>query len=125
MAASPEAALRRYALAYINWRASSLPSHERALAAMAIGPARLAAEQTAASQGAFSPLAAEHVQNSGVVEAVARGQGPARGQWVVVTQERTSGTGAYSGLPSAPHVTLGAVTRLRRGWVVSRWRPAS
>jgi hypothetical protein len=124
-AASPQAVLRRYALAYINWQATSLPAHERALASLAIGPARLVAEQTAASQSATASLVAHHVENKGVVLAITAGQGPARGQWVVVTQEQTTGTGPYAGLPPTPHVTFARAKRLGRGWFVSEWSPGS
>jgi len=125
LARSPRAALERYALAYTNWHAASLLARERELAALAVGAARLAAEQTAASQSAAAELASNHVQNKGVVLTITPGQGPARGQWVVVTQEQTTGTGAYAGLPAAPHVTLARTARLHRGWAVSEWSPQS
>jgi hypothetical protein len=124
-ALSPRAALERYALAYTNWHASGLRAHELALAAVAVGAARLAAEQTAASQSAAAALAGDHVQNKGVVLAIAPGQGPARGRWVVVTQEQTIGTGPYAGLPAAPHLTLARTARLHHGWAVSAWSPRS
>jgi len=98
---------------------------ERHLASLAVGAARLAAEQTAASQSAAAQLAANHVQDKGVVLAITPGLGPARGQWVIVTQEQTTGTGPYAGLPSSPHVTLARAARLGRGWVVSEWSPRS
>lgn len=120
---TPQAALHRYALAYTNWTAANLPAHERQLAAMAIGPARLAAEQTAASGSAVASLAASHVTNKGAVIAIAAGEGSARGQWVIVTQERTSGTGVYAGLPPTPHVTVARVRRVGHGWAVWEWRP--
>lgn len=120
---SPQIALRRYALAYTSWTAASLPAHERQLAALAIGPARLVAEQTAASRSAIASLAQSHVENKGVVIEIAPSEGPARGQWVVVTQERTTGTGAYAGLPPSLHVTFARVQRTDHGWVVSEWRP--
>jgi hypothetical protein len=119
LARSPRAALERYALACTNWHASGLSAHERQIAALAVGAARLAPEQTATSQSAAAELAADHVQNKGVVLAITPGHGPARGQWVVVTQEQTIGTGPYAGLPAAPHVTLARVTRLERGFAVS------
>ena len=125
VAGSPRAALERYALAYTNWHAASLPARERELAALAVGAARLAAEATGASQGAAAALASNHVQNKGVVLAIAAGQGRAHGQWVVVTQEQTTGTGPYAGLPAAPHVTLARTARLHRGWAVSEWSPQS
>jgi len=122
-APTPQIALRRYALDYINWTATSLPAHERRLASLAIGPARLAAEQTAASGSAISSLARSHVENKGVVVAIAAGEGADRGQWVVVTQEQTTGTGAYAGLPPTLHVTVARVTHMGQGWIVREWTP--
>jgi hypothetical protein len=120
---TPQMALRRYALAYTNWTASGLPATERRLASLAVGPARLAAEQIVASNSAALELAANHVQNEGVVLAIAPGRGPAVGQWVVVTQEQTSGSGPYVGLPPTLHVTLARTERLHHGWVISAWTP--
>jgi hypothetical protein len=125
IARSPRAALRRYALAYTNWRAGELPVRERELVKLGVGPARLAAEQTAASASAIASLTASHVENQGVVLTIAPGEGAAGGQWIVVTQEQTSGTGAYAGLPPAPHVTVARVTRVGQGWAVSEWSPRS
>jgi hypothetical protein len=116
-------ALRRYALAYTNWRAASLPVHERQLASLAIGPARLAAEHTAASGSAIASLAQSHVENRGVVIAIAAGEGAAHGQWVVVTREQTTGTGDYAGLPPTLHVTYAQVRRVNYGWAVRTWDP--
>ncbi|MGA2321557.1 MAG: hypothetical protein ABSG95_12585 [Solirubrobacteraceae bacterium] len=123
IAPSAQAALTRYALAYTNWQATSLVAHERELASLAIGAARLAAEQTAASHSAATQLGANHVENKGVVLAIGAGQGPAHGEWVVVTQEQTSGTGPFAGLPPAPHVTLARTARVGSGWAVSEWSP--
>lgn len=123
IAPSPQAALRRYALAYTNWNGTSLEAHERQLSTLAVGAARLAAEQTAASHGAAAELAANQVQDDGVVLAIAPGQGPARGQWIVVTQEQTTGTGFYAGLPPTLHVTLASTRHLSDGWVISGWTP--
>jgi hypothetical protein len=115
----------RYALVYTNWKASSLAANEQVLASMAVGAARLAAQQTAASESATAALAADRVRNKGAVLAITPGQGPARGRWIVVTQEQTIGTGPYAGLPSSIHVTLARVAQLRRWWVVSDWSPSS
>lgn len=125
VASSPQEALRRYALAYINWRANDLLEREQQLAAMSIGAAKLIAEQTAASQSTTAALIANDVANSGQVVAIAPGQGPDSGQWVIVTQEHTSGNGSYTGLPAAPHVTLARVRQLSNGWAVSAWNPSS
>ncbi len=125
LAPSPTAALTRYALAYTNWRASQLLLRERQLAALSVGVARLSAEQTAAAQSGATALAAHDVANVGQVVAIAPGEGPDRGQWVVVTEEQTTGTGSYAGLPAGPHVTLARVVHLRVGWAVSAWDPIS
>jgi hypothetical protein len=125
VASSPQQALQRYALAYINWRATDLPERERELAALAVGAAKLTAQQTAAAQSGAAALAANRVANSGQVVAIARGEGPDTRWWVIVTLEHTIGSGAYAGLPPAAHVTLAQVTHLKRGWVVSAWNPAS
>jgi hypothetical protein len=115
----------RYALAYTNWRASQLPARERQLAALSVGVARLGAEQAAAAQSGVAALAAHDVANVGQVVAIAPGEGSDRGQWVVVTEEHTTGTGAYAGLPAGPHVTLARVVHLASGWAVSAWDPIS
>jgi hypothetical protein len=123
LAPSPQAALLRYALAYTNWQAASLTTVERRLASLAVGPARLTAEQIAASSSAVAELAAHHVQNRGVVLAIAPGRGPAAGQWIVVTQEQSTGTGPYAGLPPTLHVTLASTEHRDHGWVISGWTP--
>jgi hypothetical protein len=125
VASSPRLALRRYALAYINWQADDLDARERQLATMSVGAARLVAEQTAAARSGVATLAANDVANSGQVVAIVPGEGPDAGQWLVVTQEHTTGTGPYAGLPAGPHVTLAQVRDLKGGWAVSAWNPAS
>jgi len=125
LARSPTVALTRYALAYTNWRAAELPVRERRLAALSVGTARVSAEQTAAGESGAATLAAHDVANVGQVVAVAPGEGADRGQWVVVTEERTTGTGPYAGLPAGPHVTLARVVHVTGGWAVSAWDPIS
>jgi hypothetical protein len=124
-APTPQATLRRYALTYVNWRAAGLPTREHQLASMAVGAARLEAQQTTASQSTLAMLEANHVQNSGVVLTIGRGQGPVHGFWVIVTQETTTGLGPYAGLPTTPHVTLARTIRTSHRWVVTEWRPQS
>ena len=125
VATSPQLALRRYALAYVNWHASRLQEREHQLVAMSIGAAKQTAEQTAAARSGVAALIASHVANSGQIVAIAPGEGPDAGQWVIVTEEHTTGTGPYVGLPPAPHVTLAQVSHLDGGWVVRAWNPAS
>jgi hypothetical protein len=99
VANSPQLALRRYALAYVNWHASRLQEREHQLVAMSIGAAKQTAAQTTAARSSVAALIASHVANSGQVVAIAPGEGPDAGQWVIVTQEHTTGTGGYAGLP--------------------------
>jgi hypothetical protein len=125
VASTPTQALRHYALAYVNWRASDLRARERQLAAISIGDARLTAQQQAAAHSGNAALNANHVANAGQVIAIAPGEGPESGQWVIVTLEHTTGTGAYAGVPPGPHVTLAQVRQTDGGWVVSVWNPVS
>ena len=125
VASSPQEALRRYALAYVNWRASDLRGREQQLAAISIGAAKLTAEQTVASESATAALVANDVANTGQVAAITPGEGPDAGWWVIVTLEHTTGTGAYAALPTSPHVTLARVRHVKTGWAVSSWNPRS
>lgn len=125
VASSPQLALRRYALAYINWRASDLQTREHQLAAISVGPAKLTAQLEAAEHSGADALNADRVVNTGKVVAIAAGEGPDRDQWVIVTLEHTTGTRAYAGLPPGMHVTFAEVRHVDGGWVVSAWDPAS
>ena len=118
-----QAALARYALIEINWTSSNIGQVQRDLAAISLGQARAQALQAAASDGRDSILQHSHVADSGTIVSVAPGQGAARGRWVLVTAERTTGAGAYAGLPAALHVTYATVTQARSGWIVETWQP--
>src|ERR1019366_8509993 len=61
VANSPQMALRRYALGYVNWHASGLQEREQQLVAMSIGAAKLTAAQTAAARSSVAALIASHV----------------------------------------------------------------
>ncbi len=63
LAASPAAALRRYALAYANWTARELRAREYELAELAIGQARQVAQQTVAAGNNTAPLVEDDVAN--------------------------------------------------------------
>ena len=54
---------------------------------------------------------------------IAPSQGPARGQWIVVTEEQTTGGGPYAGLPPTTHVSIARVKQWGQGWGVSEWTP--
>jgi len=119
---TPRAALARYAQLYVNWSAGQLTDRGRQLAAISTGQARHQA-QALASRGPV--LARYRVTNRGSVTAIGAGQGAEQGRWVVVTNELTSGTGPYLGLPATSHVTWATVTTTHHGYVVSTWNPAS
>ena len=122
---TPQAALERYANLYINWTATTVAGIQAQLAAISIGEARAQALQAAASYGHDSTLQSSQVADTGTVIAIAPGQGPAAGGWVVVTRETTTGQGDYAGLPPTDHVTDAQVEHTRHGFVVSAWSPQS
>ena len=86
-------------------RQAPSPAIQDQLAAISLGQARAQALQAAASYGHDSTLQASQVANTGTVVAIAPGQGPAAGWWVIVTRETTTGEGDYAGLPPTDHVT--------------------
>ena len=56
-AATPEQAIRQFALLYVNWTWRTLPTHLRQLAALSVGAARLAEQQAAAAASRDSEIA--------------------------------------------------------------------
>lgn len=118
---SPEAALERYALLYVNWDAAHVAATERKLASISLGQARAQASQAGVTAGRDTQLTRSHVRNRGEVVAVTPGQGAAAGQWVIVTRELTAGQGDYAGLPPTLHVIYAQITQSPHGWIVSQW----
>lgn len=117
------AALRRYALISVNWTSKTLATHEHQLSRLAVGGARAQALQTAASYGAGSSLQHSRVANRGQITSIAAGQGPRRGWWLITTQEKTTGSGDYSGQPTQAHLYAARLSHTPRGWKVSTWSP--
>jgi len=122
-APTPQAALARYATRYVNWTAQTATSVQRQLAAISLGQARAQALQAAASYAHDRALNASRVANHGSVISIAPGHGAAATWWVIVTQEQTTGTGDYTGLPATDHVTYAQLQHTRSGWIVSQWSP--
>jgi len=119
---SPPAALTAFAERYVNWSYRTLTAQQRALAAMAVGAARAAEQQAAATSQADTTIATGRIYNSGQVVSV----GPDaahRGLWVIVTREQTGGDTQYEGLPAGYHVTLARVASVPGGYAVSEWLP--
>jgi hypothetical protein len=121
-ASTPQAALERFASLYVNWQMTQLPDRARQLAALSVGQARA---QANALPARARTLERYQVTNSGAVTAIAPGRGQEQGRWAVITNETTSGTGPYSGLPATSHVTWATVAHAHRGYVVNGWYPAS
>jgi hypothetical protein len=120
---SPQAALTRYALLYINWTAGNVAANQRQLAAISLGQARAQALQAAAKLVRDPELTRSAVSNTGTVVAMSPGQGAAFGLWVLVTREQTTGQGDYAGLPPTLHVIYARLTATQNGWVVTGWQP--
>ena len=121
-APTAQGALEHFTRLYINWTASQLPARSRQLADLATGQAQA---QSLALAARAAVLARYHVSNSGTVTAIAAGQGPEQGRWAVVTNELTTGTGPYLGLPATSHVTWATVIHTPHGYVIDGWYPAS
>jgi hypothetical protein len=120
---TPQAALVRYARLSTNWTSSTLGSVQRELAAISLDQARDQALQAVASYSRDTVLQDSKVANAGTVASIAAGQGTARGRWVVVTSETTSGQGDYRGLPPTLHVAYAQLTHTHHGWIVIAWNP--
>jgi hypothetical protein len=121
-AATPQQAIRQFALLYVNWTWRTLPTHLRQLAAISVGAARLAEQQATAAQGRDSEIAATHVYNRGQIVSIARNQ-TQPGEWVIVTREQTGGNAQYDGLQPSWHVTLAKLVHLPGGYSTSQWLP--
>ena len=121
---SPSAAARAVAVLYVNWSYRTLASHQRTLAAISIGAARLSEQRAAAASARDSTIARAHVYNQGSLISVAPDALRA-GWWTIVTRERTGGDQQYEGLPAAYHVTLAQLARVLGGWAVEQWLPQS
>jgi len=120
-AATPQAALERYASLYVNWTAADVVARQRQLAAISLGQARGQAVQAAASAARDPELTRSQVANHGQLIALTPGQGAAGGEWVMVTREQTTGQGQYVGLPATLHVIYAQLNHSSAGWVVTRW----
>jgi hypothetical protein len=119
---TPAKAITAFAELYVNWTYQTLTAHQRILAAMAVGPARLAEQQAAASSKADTTIARGHICNTGQVVSVAP-DASRPGTWVLVTHEQTGGNTEYAGLPAAYHVTLAQLARVPSGYSISQWLP--
>jgi hypothetical protein len=122
-APTPTAALERFARLYINWNEHNLAAQQRTLAAISIGEASSTEAQAAAHTPADYELHNSHLANKGRIVAIAPSRPARPGSYMVVTRERTTGTGTYDQLAPAYHLTIATVRRIPGGWTVSQWHP--
>jgi hypothetical protein len=117
---SATGALARYATAWVNWSAATLPGERAALLALSTG--RLAEQ--------LRQDAAQAVKNrlQEVSQAYSRGRyvgviREAGGRAIVVTYEEVAPVGGSA--QGAYHVYLARTERAAHGWSVSEWQPAT
>jgi hypothetical protein len=122
---SPRAAIERYARLYVNWQSSTLAARQRELASISLGQARAQALQAAASAAQDPELTKSRVADDGQLIALSPGAGAAKGEWVLITREHTTGQGDYAGLPPTLHITYAHATHTPTGWLIDRWAPAT
>ena len=119
---TPSAAAGAVAGLYVNWSYRTLVAHQRMLAAMAVGAARLSEQEAAASAQQDTTIARGQIYNRGQLVAVAPDE-LRPGWWAILTREQTGGDSQYEGLPAAYHVTLAEIVRVPGGYAVSEWLP--
>jgi hypothetical protein len=122
--ATPPKAIAAFAELYVNWTYRTLTEHQRTLAAMSVGAARLSESQAAASSQADTTIARGHIYNSGQIVSIARDLTSAD-SWVIVTREQTGGDSQYEGLAAAYHVTIAQLASVPGGYAVEQWLPES
>jgi hypothetical protein len=119
---TPAAALAAFSRLYSNWTYRTLTTNQRTLAAMSVGPARLAEQQATASSHADTTITRGHIWNHAQIITIANDLTDP-GTWVIVTREQTGGSSQYEELPASFHVTLARLTNLPGGYAVSEWLP--
>ncbi|HLB21180.1 MAG TPA: hypothetical protein VK605_03680, partial [Solirubrobacteraceae bacterium] len=121
---TPSKAAAAFAALYVNWTYRTLVAHQRTLAAMAVGAARLSERQAAASAQHDTTIVRGHIYNRGRVVDVAP-DALRSGWWAIVTREQTGGNSQYEGLSAAYHVTLAQLVPVPGGFAVGQWLPQS
>ena len=120
--ATAERALASFAALYVNWTYRTLSAQQRTLAAMSVGPARLAERQAAAASEGDTAIARGQIWNRGSAVSIAPDMSTPE-EWVLVTREETGGNTQYEGLGAAYHVTLARLARVPGGYAVQEWLP--
>jgi hypothetical protein len=120
---TPADAIAQFANLYMNWTWRTLAAHERELAALSVGAARLSEQQAAATAAGDTTIAQSRVYNNGQIISIAPSRTNTK-QWVIVTREQTGGNSQYDGLQASYHITLAELAQLKNGgWTVSEWLP--
>lgn len=118
---SPAAVLAHYATLECNWSWANVTARQRQLVDDSLGQARANAQQALAELSADHTLAASRIVNHCQIVSIGPGAGPARGQWVIVLEQSTSGGAGFSSLPVTLHVVYAAAIKQSHGYVVTRW----
>jgi hypothetical protein len=121
---TPSKAISAFVALYVNWNYRTLVEHQRTLAAISVGAARLSERQAATSSQGDQTIARGRIYNRGQIVSVAEDQRRA-GWWVIVTREQTGGNTQYEGLPAAYHVTTAQLATVPGGYAVDQWLPQS
>ena len=115
---TPQAAARAFALAYLNWTATTVARRYRALSREAIGQARQELLQTAASAGTDPQPVGTRVANRGTVSGVIEQPG---GWMLVVSHERLTPGGGQTEPPRHRVYRVHAAPQAG-GFVVDHWQ---
>jgi hypothetical protein len=119
-ATSATGVLARYATAWVNWSAATLPGERSALLALSIGQL---AQQLSRDTAQAVKKRLQEVSNAysrGRYVGVIREAG---GRAVVITYEEVAPVGGQA--QGAYHVYLARTERTARGWRVAEWQPAT
>jgi glucose/arabinose dehydrogenase len=117
---SATSVLARYADAWVNWSAATLPHERAALLALATGQLADQLRQDAAQAVKTQLQEVSQAYSRGRYVGVIRGEG---GRAIVVTYEEVAPVGGQA--QAAYHVYLARTERTAYGWRLAEWQPAT
>src|SRR4029077_3151885 len=119
-ASSATSVLARYATAWVNWSATTLPRERAGLLAFSVGPLAQQLHRDAAQAVKAQLQEVSGAYSRGRYVGVIRQRG---GRAIVVTYEEVAPPGGPT--QRAHRVYLARTERTPHGWRVSEWQPAS
>jgi hypothetical protein len=117
---SPTTVLARYAEAWVNWSAATLPHERAALLALATGQLADQLRQDAAQTVKTQLEEVSHAYSRGRYVGLITEPGEAA---IVITYEEVAPVGGQA--QGAYHVYLARSERTTHGWRVTEWQPAT